>query len=159
MNTDLSTTARALFFSVALSTKPALPPMSKRLFLLAPAAYGPSEAGRLLRGQWSKCIITSLLSRAWLLLFLLLRRRRLRSLRRIFRFRLRPPARGGYAKQGSRGVSGLWFSIFVLVASKGCKPWYRPRFKEYGKSQPLRALCFSFSRYRLNRLSSRRFTV
>ena len=42
-------------------------------------------------------------------------------------------------------------SRFVLVVSKGCKQGHRPVSKECGKSQPLRALCLSFSRYRLNR--------
>ena len=44
--------------------------------------------------------------------------------------------------------SAFRFSIFVLVVSKGCKPQYHPRFKRIRVSQPLRALCFSRSRYR-----------
>jgi len=44
-------------------------------------------------------------------------------------------------------------SIFVQVVSKGCKRGITPISKEYGKSQPLRALCFSLSRYRRNRIS------
>ena len=47
----------------------------------------------------------------------------------------------------------LCFFVFALVVSKGCKPRYHSRFKKYGKFQQLRALCFSLSRYRLNRLS------
>jgi len=43
----------------------------------------------------------------------------------------------------------------AAVVPKGFKPCYHPRFKEYGKSQPLRALCFSRSRYQLNQLSLR----
>ena len=47
------------------------------------------------------------------------------------------------------------FSIFVLVVSKGCKPGgIAPVSKECGKSQPLRALCLSLSRCRLNRPTS-----
>ena len=39
-----------------------------------------------------------------------------------------------------------------LLVSKERMPRYRPRFKCIRISQPLRALCFSLSRYRLNRL-------
>jgi len=40
MNADLSTTARALSFSFALSTKPTTSLMCKRLLLLAPSVIG-----------------------------------------------------------------------------------------------------------------------
>jgi len=43
------------------------------------------------------------------------------------------------------------FSVFVLVVSKGSKPQNHPRFKRTRSSPPLFAICFSCSRYRLNR--------
>ena len=33
----------------------------------------------------------------------------------------------------------------AAAVSKGCMPWHQPRFKEYGKFQPRRALCFPLS--------------
>jgi len=44
MNTDLSATARALFFSCALSTKPNPPPMWKRLFPLNQLHMGQGKS-------------------------------------------------------------------------------------------------------------------
>jgi len=46
------------------------------------------------------------------------------------------------------------FLFFVLVVLKGASRGIDPGSKEYGKSQPLRALCSSLSRYRLNRVST-----
>ena len=51
--------------------------------------------------------------RAWFRLFLLLRRHRLRSLRRIFPFP--PPARDGYARRDSRGISGQKSVVFSIL--------------------------------------------
>ena len=50
----------------------------------------------------------------------------------------------------------MWLSFFDFCLSgiKGCKPGGIALVsKEYGKSQPVRALCFTLARYRLNRLS------
>ena len=47
----------------------------------------------------------------------------------------------------------FFFLIFVLDSwyQRGVSRGITPLSKEYGKSQPLHALCFSLSRYRLNR--------